>query len=143
MHLCAIDPRTYVYVQYINCTLYVCMYDTRIVYTCVMQAAQLWHAICMFVRKSVLPIVANYKQLLSPSRLPNCSPSASALTILITMPQTWHAKVVAVAVATVAFVALLTSESNNWCTLSTIFLCMLNLVDTAWHSQPDPQGAIN
>lgn len=90
-----------------------------------------------FLQKSVLPIVANYKQLLSPSRLPNCSPSASAsaLTILITMPQTWHAKVVAVAVAlaTVAFVicvavaaaaapvALLTSESNNWCTLSTIF----------------------
>lgn len=76
----------------------------------------------------MLPIVANYKQLLSPSRLPNCSPSASALTILIAMPQTWHAKVVAVAVAlaTVAFVicaavALLTSESNNWCTLSTIF----------------------
>lgn len=71
-------------------------------------AAQLWHAICIFLQKSVLPIVANYKQLLSPSRLPNCSPSASAsaLTILITMPQTWHAKVVAVAlaVATVAFV---------------------------------------
>lgn len=102
-------------------------------------AAQLWLAICIFLQKSVLPIVANYKQLLSPSRLPNCSPSASAsaLTILITMPQTWHAKVVAVAVAlalaTVAFVicgavaaaaapvALLTSESNNWCTLSTIF----------------------
>lgn len=96
-------------------------------------AAQLWHAICIFLQKSVLPIVANYKQLLSPSRLPNCSPSASAsaLTILITMPQTWHAKVVAVALAlaTVAFVicvaaapvALLTSESNNWCTLSTIF----------------------
>lgn len=93
-------------------------------------AAQLWLAICIFLQKSVLPIVANYKQLLSPSRLPNCSPSASALTILITMPQTWHAKVVAIAVAlalaTVAFVicaavALLTSESNNWCTLSTIF----------------------
>lgn len=116
------------------------MFAAHTVYTRVLRgcgAAQLWLAICIFLQKSVLPIVANYKQLLSPSRLPNCSPSASAsaLTILITMPQTWHAKVVAVAVAlaTVAFVicaaaaaaaapiALLTSESNNWCTLSTIF----------------------
>lgn len=86
MHLCAIDPRTYVCICAIYNVYIIYMYVTRIVYTRVMRAAQLWHAICIFVRKSVLPIIANYKQLLSPSRLPNCSPSASALTILITMP---------------------------------------------------------